>query len=63
MELFLLRDGEGMVRDVSLVGFSVTPELRAWRDSLKASIDAGTFDTSTLPQEKDGAWVMVRDRT
>jgi hypothetical protein len=59
VHLYLVTDGKGVVRGASLVGFSVTGDLLAWKDSLLASINAGTFDESQIPDEIDGTWIFV----
>jgi hypothetical protein len=61
VELFIMRDGQGVVRHVNILGFSLTPELRAWKDELQAQVEAGTFDKSSIPEDKWGTWVFVRD--
>jgi hypothetical protein len=61
VELFVMRDGQDVVRAVNILGFSLTPELRAWKDELQAQVDAGTFDPADLPEDKWGTWVFVRD--
>lgn len=49
--IYLVTDGSGRVRAVSVVAFSMTDELRAYRDELQRSIDAGTFRESQIPEQ------------